>query len=350
MKSKLLIGLIISAVMLTGMYTLNAYAGAQKNQRQARMAECFAEQDSDNNGTLSLNEFTAMEPRRGGPHTTELFAAIDQNGDQQLTEAELSQAREEHRARMRQHFTDADSNSDGKLSKDEFLQMQPPRGRHNPEDRFDEWDQNGDGILQSSELPEPPCRDGRGQGKSRPRMPRGDRFERADTNDDGNVTKDEFLETRNRFREEHKEDMFTRMDENGDGFLDEDEMRPPHPSGHGRHGRGDCEFGRGMNGGKRFSDDQQIESNESAGYRLIGNSPNPFNSSTTISYEIPEAAQVMLKVYNINGQEVATLVNELQGANRYDVKFNISDLTSGVYFYHLQAGDFSAINRMLYIK
>lgn len=351
MKSKLFIGIIITALVLTSINVMNANAADKKTPAKARTAECFADQDKDNSGTLSLEEFTAMEPRRGGPHTAEMFAEIDKDGDKQLTAAELEQAREEHRTKMRQHFTDADADGDGKLSKDEFMQMKPPQRRFNPEDRFDEWDQNDDGVLQSSERPEPPCRDGRGPGKSGRRMQREDRFERADMNDDGDVTKDEFLEMHDRFREDRREDMFARMDENGDGYLDEDELRPPRPFGpEMRGGRGERGFGRGMNRERRFDDDEMMNSKGPAGYRLFGNSPNPFNSSTTISYEIPEATQVTLKVYNINGQEVATLVNELQGANRYDVKYNMSDLTSGVYFYHLQAGDFSAINRMLYIK
>ena len=85
-------------------------------------------------------------------------------------------------------------------------------------------------------------------------------------------------------------------------------------------------------------------------YTLNQNYPNPFNSSTTITYDILEAGHVSLKVYNIYGQEVATLVDAVQANNRYQLTFNASNLPSGVYFYVLRTGDFSAMRKMLYLK
>jgi hypothetical protein len=87
-----------------------------------------------------------------------------------------------------------------------------------------------------------------------------------------------------------------------------------------------------------------------AGYRLEQNYPNPFNPSTIISCSIPEKSFVKLKVFNIAGEEISTLVNEELPAGKYDVKFTASKLTSGVYFYTLEAGKFKETKRMLLVK
>jgi len=85
-------------------------------------------------------------------------------------------------------------------------------------------------------------------------------------------------------------------------------------------------------------------------YELSQNYPNPFNPTTKISYTIPEASNVTLKVYDALGKEVATLVNEFQGANKYKVDFNANQLSSGVYIYKLEAGNFSITKKMLLLK
>ena len=85
-------------------------------------------------------------------------------------------------------------------------------------------------------------------------------------------------------------------------------------------------------------------------YSLDGNYPNPFNPTTVIAYQLPEVAQVSLKVYDMLGREVATLVNESQGAGRYEVKFDASSLASGIYIYQLHAGSFSATKKLLLMK
>jgi hypothetical protein len=85
-------------------------------------------------------------------------------------------------------------------------------------------------------------------------------------------------------------------------------------------------------------------------YALRQNYPNPFNPSTTIEYSIPRSDRVSLKVFNLLGQEIATLVNEVQAAGTYAVSFNASSFPSGVYFYRLEAGKFSVVRKMAIVK
>jgi hypothetical protein len=84
--------------------------------------------------------------------------------------------------------------------------------------------------------------------------------------------------------------------------------------------------------------------------KLLANYPNPFNPSTLISYQLLFASQVTLKVYNVLGKEIVTLVNEEKPAGTYEVEFNAEGLPSGVYFYKLQAGDFIEAKKMLLLK
>jgi len=87
-------------------------------------------------------------------------------------------------------------------------------------------------------------------------------------------------------------------------------------------------------------------------YALFNNYPNPFNPSTVISYQLPQSSFVTLKVYDVLGNEVATLVNELQSAGVKNVTFKLKDkeLGSGIYFYQLKAGSFIQTNKMLLLK
>lgn len=85
-------------------------------------------------------------------------------------------------------------------------------------------------------------------------------------------------------------------------------------------------------------------------YALNQNYPNPFNPSTEISYAIPAKTHVTLRVYNLLGQEVATLVDELRDAGRHTVSWTATDIASGVYFYRLQTDDFSATKKMVFMK
>ena len=85
-------------------------------------------------------------------------------------------------------------------------------------------------------------------------------------------------------------------------------------------------------------------------FRLEQNYPNPFNPSTTIKYELPRASQVSLMVYDILGREVSVLVNERREAGVHEVKFDGSNLASGVYFYRLQAGSFVQTRKLLLLR
>jgi len=85
-------------------------------------------------------------------------------------------------------------------------------------------------------------------------------------------------------------------------------------------------------------------------YFLNQNYPNPFNPSTKISYSIPKSAFVVLKIYDIHGREVNTLVNEYQKPDHYIVNFNSSNFASGIYIYHMKAGEFQAVKKMILLK
>jgi len=94
----------------------------------------------------------------------------------------------------------------------------------------------------------------------------------------------------------------------------------------------------------------EIENAVISDFALEQNYPNPFNPTTTISFSIPSAETVILKIYNIAGQEVATLVNERKDAGRYQINFDASQLSSGIYFYRIKAGSFEAAKRMALLK
>lgn len=95
---------------------------------------------------------------------------------------------------------------------------------------------------------------------------------------------------------------------------------------------------------------ETIEIGSVTTYALAQNYPNPFNPATTISYQIPAEGQVSLKVYDMLGNEVATLVNEIKTAGEYQVEFNAGGIASGIYFYRLQAGSFVETKRMMLMK
>jgi hypothetical protein len=94
------------------------------------------------------------------------------------------------------------------------------------------------------------------------------------------------------------------------------------------------------------NDDEIIVNN----FELSQNYPNPFNPSTKISYSVGERSAVSLKVYDILGNEVASLVNTTQEAGKYDVTFDAGKLASGLYVYTLNAGNFTSSKKMMLLK
>ncbi len=95
---------------------------------------------------------------------------------------------------------------------------------------------------------------------------------------------------------------------------------------------------------------EQLGSDIPVSYELGQNYPNPFNPSTVIKFAIPQSGLVTMKVFNILGQEVAELVNDVKAAGNYEVSFDASNLTSGMYIYKIQSGNFSATRKMMLIK
>ena len=85
-------------------------------------------------------------------------------------------------------------------------------------------------------------------------------------------------------------------------------------------------------------------------FELFQNYPNPFNPSTTINFVIPKSSFVNLKVYDVLGNEVATLVNEEKPLGTYQLNFDASSLASGIYFYKIQAGSFVQTKKMILLK
>ncbi|MBI1934017.1 MAG: T9SS type A sorting domain-containing protein [Ignavibacteriales bacterium] len=87
-----------------------------------------------------------------------------------------------------------------------------------------------------------------------------------------------------------------------------------------------------------------------AKFSLEQNYPNPFNPTTEINFSIPKSGNVTLKIFDAVGQEVATLINEFKPAANYKINFNASNLTTGVYFYRLEANNLLQTKKMLLIK
>lgn len=102
--------------------------------------------------------------------------------------------------------------------------------------------------------------------------------------------------------------------------------------------------------GDFMSTPNELEPDLAERFELSQNYPNPFNPSTSINFTVPVTSDVQLTVFNLLGQKVATLVNERRSAGNHSVRFDARNLSSGVYFYQLQAGDFTLQRRMTLIK
>ncbi|GAB4290185.1 MAG: hypothetical protein Kow0098_08580 [Ignavibacteriaceae bacterium] len=105
-----------------------------------------------------------------------------------------------------------------------------------------------------------------------------------------------------------------------------------------------------FSGTYEYSDEVQVEVNPPLVFGLEQNYPNPFNPSTTIKFSLPSNELTKLTVYNALGEEVALLINEVLQAGFHQVSFNAAGLPSGVYFYRIEAGDFTQVRKMMLTK
>ena len=112
-----------------------------------------------------------------------------------------------------------------------------------------------------------------------------------------------------------------------------------------------------FDGTVHFSDGVQVDVVTGVGdkplpkvFALDQNYPNPFNPSTKIEYAVPKSSHVLLEVYNVIGQKVATLVNETKSAGYYNATFDASRFASGLYFYSMKAGEVSFLKKMMLVK
>lgn len=94
----------------------------------------------------------------------------------------------------------------------------------------------------------------------------------------------------------------------------------------------------------------EVENLESIGFNLEQNYPNPFNSTTNIKYTITHSSRVTLKIYDLMGKEVVTLLDRFQNSGSYDVIFQADELASGIYFYTLSSGNFTATKKLILLK
>ncbi|MBE0538427.1 MAG: T9SS type A sorting domain-containing protein [Ignavibacterium sp.] len=99
-----------------------------------------------------------------------------------------------------------------------------------------------------------------------------------------------------------------------------------------------------------YSQEVEVGVNVPLEYSLDQNYPNPFNPTTTIRYAIPEDNFVSIKLYDILGNEVITLVNEQKQAGRYEMLFNASNIASGVYYYQISSGNFTQTRKLMLMK
>ncbi len=115
------------------------------------------------------------------------------------------------------------------------------------------------------------------------------------------------------------------------------------------------EVGEGDNTGMKkyifWRNANLVTNNIPTAFNLYQNFPNPFNPITKIKYDLPKNVNVTIKVYDLIGREVATLVNnELKTAGRYEVNWNAMNYASGVYIYRIQAGDYVSTKKMVLVK
>jgi len=105
-----------------------------------------------------------------------------------------------------------------------------------------------------------------------------------------------------------------------------------------------------FDGTYEYSNEVSVEFSQPDSYLLNQNYPNPFNPSTIISWQLPASNFVTLKIYDVLGNEVASLVKEEKPAGKFEVEFSATDLSSGIYYYKLAAGDFVDVKKLILLK
>ena len=105
-----------------------------------------------------------------------------------------------------------------------------------------------------------------------------------------------------------------------------------------------------INGAFVYSGEVEANLGSTQNFELEQNYPNPFNPSTVIKYQIPIDGLVTLKIYDVLGREVTTLVNEHKNTGSYDVTFNASKLASGVYLYQLKVNEYMSTKKLSILK
>ncbi|MBK6771596.1 MAG: T9SS type A sorting domain-containing protein [Ignavibacteria bacterium] len=103
-----------------------------------------------------------------------------------------------------------------------------------------------------------------------------------------------------------------------------------------------------VNGGQ--TDIKKLNSFQTANYKLYQNYPNPFNPTTNIEFAIPKDNFVSLKIYNLLGKEIMSLLNEFKQAGSYSVTFDAANYPSGVYYYKIKSGSFVQVRKMVLIR
>jgi hypothetical protein len=101
---------------------------------------------------------------------------------------------------------------------------------------------------------------------------------------------------------------------------------------------------------KYYNLNESVNVSQPSNFELMQNYPNPFNPVTNIQYQIAEKQLVTLKIYDVIGNEIAVLINEVKDAGTYNVEFNADRFSSGVYYYTLKAGSFTSTKKMILLK
>jgi hypothetical protein len=105
-----------------------------------------------------------------------------------------------------------------------------------------------------------------------------------------------------------------------------------------------------FDGTMEYSNIIEVDVTQPKDYFISQNYPNPFNPSTTIKYAVIEDGLVSLKVFDVLGNEVSSLVDDYQPAGEYDIVFDAGSLSSGVYYYQFKAGNFTSTKKLVLMK